>query len=95
MKHANDTTINPIFHIHRFDTPIVCRYVGFEHRDIIYQCRCGKRKSVEVYDNYYTGKGFPIAPSGVSIKEYKTILDGAEYVQVSPTMIMLKKDLGS
>ena len=37
-----------IFHIHLFTRPIVSRYSGFNTRDIIYECRCGCKKLVEV-----------------------------------------------
>jgi hypothetical protein len=47
-------------HTHYHGTPIVSKYRSFETRDIIYECRCGHRKSMVVYDNYYTGRGFPI-----------------------------------
>jgi len=82
-----------IFHIHNYSKPIISSYVGFESRRIIFECNCGKRMAEYVYDNYYTGKGFPIETSDISNKDFQAILQGAEYEYISPLTVMLKKDL--
>lgn len=45
-------------HIHNHCKPIVSKYVSFNYRDIVYECRCGSRKIFRVYTPY--GKPFPI-----------------------------------
>jgi len=39
--------IHRLFHIHNWK-PILRKYVSFNSRDILYECRCGKRKIVHV-----------------------------------------------
>ena len=58
-----------MLHIHIFKTPIASIYMSFEWRRIIYQCRCGKKISKEIYDNYYNGIGFPIETTHFSQDE--------------------------
>lgn len=45
-------------HIHCFNKPIVSQYVSFHQRDIIYECKCDKRKMQREYRNF--GDAFPI-----------------------------------
>ena len=35
-----------LFHIHNYSKPIVSSYVSFHTRDVVWECRCGKRKLV-------------------------------------------------
>lgn len=37
------------FHIHSYSKPIISRYVSFNTRDIVYECRCGQRKIIHEY----------------------------------------------
>lgn len=34
-------------HVHYFGKIVRSRYVSFNYRDVIYECRCGKRKLVK------------------------------------------------
>lgn len=36
-------------HSHSYCKPIVSRYISFNTRDIVYECRCGKRKIIRDY----------------------------------------------
>ena len=45
-------------HIHLFNTPIVSQYRSFHTRNIVFECRCGKRKVIEVTKKF--GDPFPI-----------------------------------
>lgn len=36
-------------HCHSYLNPIVSRYISFNTRDIVYECRCGKRKIIRDY----------------------------------------------
>jgi len=36
-------------HCHSYYKPIVSIYVSFNTRDIVYECRCGKRKIIRDY----------------------------------------------
>lgn len=62
--------------LHRcyYNTPIVSRYIGFNSRDIIYQCSCGKKKSYTIYRNF--GDPFPIETNlFMERKEFNEILE--------------------
>ena len=60
-------------HVCIFSKPIVSKYSTFNSRDIIYECRCGKRKSVNVYRNF--GDSFPIETTNfLTEKDFKEIL---------------------
>lgn len=48
----NIKTLFKKFHIHSFNKPIISRYISFNTRDIIYECKCGKRILKNVYRNY-------------------------------------------
>jgi len=37
-----------IFHIHSYSIPIVSRYISFNTRDIVYECKCHKRKIIRI-----------------------------------------------
>jgi len=50
-------------HIHIYNTPIHSRYVSFSTREIIYECRCGKRCSKSVTKSF--GSAFPIETSSI------------------------------
>ena len=56
-------------HIHIFNTPIHSRYVGFSTREIIYECRCGRKCTKTVTKSF--GSPFPIATSTLGINEKK------------------------
>jgi len=65
------------FHIHIYNTPIHSRYVTFSTREIIYECRCGKRRSKSVTKSF--GSAFPIETStglGGSKKLFDEVLTG-------------------
>ena len=49
-----------IFNIHNFK-PILSRYITFTSRDIIYECKCGKKEERNVRKAY--GDPFPIETS--------------------------------
>ncbi len=62
-------------HICVFSKPIISRYVGYSTRDIIYQCRCGKRAAQLVCRP--SNMDFPIDTSiMLSHKEFQDILNG-------------------
>ena len=64
-------------HICLYNKPIVSRYISFNKRDIIYQCRCGKRKSYSIYREF--GSSFPIETKILlSKQEYLDILNGCK-----------------
>lgn len=52
-----------IFHIHWYSKPIVSKYVDFNNRDIIYECRCGAKKLIPTYRPY--DRDFPIDTNGL------------------------------
>lgn len=45
-------------HICVYSKPIVSRYVSFNTRDIVYECKCGKRKLKRQFFSY--NQPFPI-----------------------------------
>ncbi len=62
-----------LLHIHIFNTPITSEYISFNTRNIIYQCRCGCKKSYNVTMPF--GVSFPIQTSSfLTQKEFKKIL---------------------
>lgn len=60
-------------HIHTFITPIHSMYSYFSGRKIIYECRCGERKSFDVRRAY--GDAFPIPTGMADRKVFKEILN--------------------
>ncbi len=61
-------------HLHNFNKPIVSRYVSFNTRDIIYECKCGKRQIFRIYRQY--GDAFPIETSNLlTNKELESYLN--------------------
>ena len=46
-----------IFHIHNYNKPILSMYSSFNCRDIIFECRCGKRIAKKVCVPF--GEPFP------------------------------------
>jgi hypothetical protein len=50
--------LSKILHIHFYIKPIASQYVSFGGRNIIYECRCGKRRIEYVRKAY--GDPFPI-----------------------------------
>lgn len=63
-------------HIHYFDKPIASKYVSFHTRDIIYECRCGKRKVVREHRRF--GEPFPIETNIlITQKEFESILNNS------------------
>jgi len=80
-----------IFHIHQYK-PIVSRYISFGARDIIYECRCGKREVRRVRRNF--GDEFPIITATLLSKDdFDAILGGEDYEYVNEHIVFLKKDL--
>ena len=62
-----------IFHIHIWK-PILSRYISFSSRDIIYECKCGKKKEKRVWKNF--SDPFPIETAMLlSYKEYQEVLN--------------------
>lgn len=61
-----------LFHIHWFNKPIVSQYRTFHTRNIVFECRCGKRKCEQVYRAF--GDPFPIETSFVTTKEIDALL---------------------
>lgn len=49
--------IHRLFHTHNWE-PKLSRYISFNSRDILYECKCGKRKIENVYRDFDTP--FPI-----------------------------------
>jgi hypothetical protein len=45
-------------HLHIYSKPVLSRYISFNQRDILYECRCGKKICKRVQRNY--GSAFPI-----------------------------------
>ena len=39
-------------HSHSYSKPIISRYISFNERDIVYECKCGKRKILRTYMPY-------------------------------------------
>jgi len=63
-----------IFHIHSFNTPIASKYIGFNTRNIIFECRCGKRKVKQEYRSF--GEAFSMPTSNfMSDEMFKAILN--------------------
>lgn len=65
-----------LIHFHRF-YPLISKYWSFETRKIIYQCgKCGKKKEIKFYSNYYSGSGFPIQTTNfIDDYEYERVLE--------------------
>ena len=62
-------------HLCRFSKAIVSKYVSFSTRDIIYQCKCGKRRCKRVTKAFEAN--FPIQTTNlISDKEFDHILAG-------------------
>jgi len=63
-----------IFHIHIFNTPLASQYIGFNTRNIIWECRCGKRKLIQESRNF--GEPFSMPTSNfMTTKEFEEILN--------------------
>jgi len=63
----------------RFSKPIVSKYVTFNSRDIIYQCKCGKRRCKTVIRTYEDKRDFPIDTTiMITEKEFDIILAGGD-----------------
>ena len=61
-------------HICSFSKPIVSRYISFNTRSIVYECRCGERKIKRVYCSF--DSPFPIETTiFISNKEIQKIAD--------------------
>jgi hypothetical protein len=55
-----------------FSKPILSKYVTFNERDIIFKCRCGKKKIKRVYAAF--SEPFPIETTNfISDKDFKKI----------------------
>jgi len=60
-------------HLHKFSKPIISSYVSFNTRDIVYECKCGKRQIFRIYRNF--SDPFPIpTTSDLSKKELDSYL---------------------
>ena len=65
------------FHRHSYTKPIVSKYVSFSSRNIIYQCKCGHRKSTKIFRIF--GEEFPIETSTfLDDDEFERILNGSD-----------------
>jgi hypothetical protein len=62
------------FHIHKFNKPIASMYTGFNTRNIIYECKCNKRK---IFRRYFTfSEPLPIKTNNlITYKEFNNILN--------------------
>ena len=59
-------------HVCRFSNPLVSKYTSFNTRDIVFECRCGKRKIINVYRSF--GNSFPIETTNfITNQEIKKI----------------------
>jgi len=74
--------LKDLFHIHRFNTPIISQYWSFNTRRMIYQCRCGC-KTIKMVDRPF-GIPFPIPTTNfLSNEEFEKILYNPE--KLNPT----------
>lgn len=65
-----------LFHIHSFNTPVASEYRSFNIRRIIYQCKCGCKKSERVNRPFDSNIDFPIKLSCLIGKEdFEDILE--------------------
>lgn len=75
MKNKIKTFIKKVqdkLHVCIFSKPIISMYSSFNTRNIIYECRCGKRKSYRIYRPF--GEAFPIETTNfLTFKEFKEI----------------------
>jgi hypothetical protein len=63
-----------IFHIHNFKKPVASQYRSFNGRNIIFECKCGKREMRFIYD--FFGRGFPLETNIlITDKEMEQILN--------------------
>lgn len=66
-------------HACSFSKPIVSRYISFNTRDIVYECKCGRRKIIRIYRAFDVP--FPIKTTHfITMKELEAIAN--EMVQV-------------
>jgi hypothetical protein len=81
-------------HVHSYSHPIVSKYVGFNTRDIIYECRCGKRKIIREYRPF--NKPFPIkTTSFITNKDLERIVNNEKtYLDNQSLTKKVKKRLG-
>lgn len=69
------------FHLHWFNKPIAYIYTSAYSRDIIFQCRCGKKVSIEDYRDFLNS--FPEEPPKFTEEEFKRILKSpAKYEKI-------------
>jgi hypothetical protein len=67
-------------HVHSFTKPIVSMYISFNTRDIIYECKCGKRMSTTEYREQTS---FPIPTTHFLTRtEYQNILKNEKKCQI-------------
>jgi len=65
-------------HICSFSKPIISRYVSFNTRDIVYECRCGKKRIIRDYRPF--DEPFPIQTTNfITHQELENIANDAEY----------------
>lgn len=76
-----------LLHIHIHINPIVSRYISFNTRDIIYECRCGDRCKRRVYRAY--GDAFPIFTGSLNSKQFNEVLNNEES---ETTKVMMEID---
>lgn len=65
------------FHFHQFNIPFASMYISFNTRNIIYKCKCGKKKSFIISKDF--GDPFPMKTTHninepISKKQFKKIL---------------------
>ena len=63
--------IHRLFHIHNWK-PKLSRYISFSTREILYECRCGKRKIETISRDFDTP--FPIETTMLTHKEMQDAL---------------------
>lgn len=65
-------------HYHCYSKPIVSKYIFFNARDIVYECRCGERKIIRVYRPF--NELFPIQTTNlITHQELEKIANEKEY----------------
>ena len=72
--------LKQFFHVHRYSDPILSKYVSFSCRDIIWQCKCGKRISIRewrLFDSPFSKE----TDIHVTIKYYEEVLHGKSDVK--------------
>jgi len=80
MRNLINKILN-LFHWHYFSKPIVSQYVSFHTRNIVFECKCGKRCARKVSRLF--SESFPIETSThLTDREFNLILNGKSVKEV-------------